>query len=345
MVCFVDDPNCDIHQSLSDNDHDSPNRTKFIRLCIQKYGLIKNIEQIGSISVHKKDLELCHDPNYIELIFNCCRLNKPTFIVGHNLNTNLSVQNLGSLASILGSIASVFAAVESVCCECKIDTVSIDEIKAKRLKKYKNKIIKKVFCCTRPPGNRAHKNYGMDGCFFNNVALAATYAFKYFPSIIKKILIFDMDLFHGSGTQNIFWSNPNVMYASFHKKNNDLSNVNNNGDETETGEFNNIINFSFTKNDDIKSYMDKFNIFLVKAKSFSPDLVLISAGFNSHKDDIYHELPLNYIDYHIITKKLVEIADTYAKGKLISVLEGGADLNVLAQSVIVHIATLINCPD
>lgn len=342
MVCFVDDPNCDIHQSSSDIlDHDSPNRTKFIRLCLQKYGLTKYMEQIGSISVHKKDLELCHDPTYIETVFNCCRLNKPTFIVNHNLNinTNLSVKNLGSLASILGSIASVFAAIESVCGECKIDTISNDK---KRLKKYKNNIIKKVFCCTRPPGNRAHKNYGRDGCFFNNVALAAMYAFKYFPSIIKKILIFDMDLYHGSGTQSIFCSNPNVMYASFHI--NKLSdNVN------ENGEFNNIINFSFTKDDNIKTYMDKFNnIFLEKAKAFTPDLVLISAGFNSHKDDItidHQNLPLDYIDYHIITKKLVEIADTCAKGKLISILEGGTDLNVLAQSVIVHIATLINCLD
>ncbi len=337
LVCYVDDPGCDKHHLIQDNHQESSLRTEIIRKGIIKYGLTNFIEKIGSISVRKSDLLLCHDKNYIEQLFTCARINKPIHIP--EPSKEISMKNIDSLESILAAVASVYGAVDTVCGDCRVSNVT-------EFSKYKSNLIRKVFCNVRPPGHHAHHKKGGGFCFMNNVALGTIYAMKNFPQVIKKVLIFDWDLHHGDGTEDIFKNNQNVMYASFHRGGISMSDVFYPGTGvSEYNESENIINFpiSLQESLDVNSYMNKFyNIFIPLANKFKPDLVMISAGFDSHKDDLYHALPLDYVHFHEMTKSLAKLADEHADGRLISVLEGGYTFNVLAKSVVVHIATMIN---
>ena len=119
LVCYVDDPNCDLHQNNIKDHQEAPNRTKIIRMALNKYGLNDMIEQIGSVSITKSDIELCHDKKYIETIFHCCKLNVPNEIPPPS--TEISVKSIDSLSSILASVSSVFGAVDTVCGDCRID--------------------------------------------------------------------------------------------------------------------------------------------------------------------------------------------------------------------------------
>jgi acetoin utilization deacetylase AcuC-like enzyme len=335
LVCYVDDPECDLHVSAIDEHQESPGRTKRIREFIKETGLDKLLFLIGSSSVGKKDLSKTHDKDYVETLINCGKKNTPVIIPSPS--SEVSMSNIQSLNSIFAAVGSVFAAIQTVCGEHKIDSDR---------NMYNTRLIKKVFCNVRPPGHHAHHRKGAGFCFLNNVALGATMALDKYPQTIKKVLIFDWDLHHGDGTEDIFRGNPNVMYVSFHR-----------GGEygrdkfypgtgsSEVSQWDNIHNYPIGYNEsmDVDSYMDKFNNrFLPKAYEFDPDLVIISAGFDSHKDDLYHELPLDYIHYHEMTKSLMKLADHCSEGRLISVLEGGYSLDVLSKSVAVHLATMID---
>lgn len=335
LVCYVDDPDCDLHVDVNEAHQESPERTKKIReyLLDKNIGLGGFLYQIGSLSVRLQDLFKVHDKEYVETIINCGKVNKP--IVVPKPSSEISMTNISSLNSIFAAVGSVFAAIDSVCGDHKIESDS--DI-------YNSKQIKKVFCNVRPPGHHAHHRKGAGFCFLNNVALGATRALTNHQNNIKKVLIFDWDLHHGDGTEDIFHGNPNVMYVSFHRGGSGKDRFYPGTGESEISQWGNIFNFpiGYVESMDVDSYMDKFNNrFLPKAYEFKPDLVMISAGFDSHKDDSYHELPLDYVHYHAMTLSLMKLADECSNGRLISVLEGGYNPDVLKKSVAVHLATMI----
>jgi acetoin utilization deacetylase AcuC-like enzyme len=340
LVCYVDDPACDKYASIIEDDEESQNRTKIIRKAMIKYGLIDWMGKIGSINVRKYNLFPCHDKQYVETIFNCGRMNRPIKIPGPS--SQISMRSIDSLEGILAAIASVMGAIDTVCSPVKlsgINTASGKFLSKKCSKMYHSKKVNKVFCNVRPPGHRAHYKKGSEHCFFNNVAVAAKFAMIKYPAIIRKVLIFDWGLACGDGTENIFQNNPDVMFVSFHAHKPELDGF----QEPDGKKIENVYKFPITGDETIESYMDKFNNkFLPLAHEFKPDLVMISAGFDSHKDDPCHVLPLDYGDYHEMTKGLMKVADTWASGRLVSVLEAGYELNVLFKSVIVHIATMID---
>lgn len=138
-------------------------------------------------------------------------------------------------------------------------------------------------------------------------------------------------------------NDPNVMYMSFHRGGNSSNDYFYPGTGTEfKNELGNVYNFPIGVCESVESYMQKFNQALEIAYKFKPDLVMISAGFDSHKDDLYHALPLDYEHFHEMTKGLAKLSDTCANGRLVSVLEGGYTLPVLYKCVVVHIATMID---
>ena len=255
-----------------------PNVQK-IREFLAQIGLDKLLYLIGSTSVTKQDLFKTHDKEYVEMIINFRRKNKP--IVIPEPSREISMTNIGSLNSIFAAVGSVFAAIDTVCGGCKIES-------DRNL--YNSKQITKVFCNVRPPGHHAHHRKGAGFCFLNNVALGATIALNKYPTTIKKVLIFDWDLHHGDGTEDIFHGNPNVMYASFHRGGeHGLDKFYPGTGASEISQWKNIFNFpiGYNESTDVQSYMNKFNNkFLPKAYEFNPDLVMISAGFDSHKDDL-----------------------------------------------------------
>lgn len=344
MICYIDDAICDEHLNIDIDHQESPLRTQAIRKALKIYKLNNIMGQIKSNPVKISDLFMVHEDDYIHTLIDYGISNTPCQLPESSSESSMS--NINSLKAIMMAAGSVIKAVESVC-ECNY-------IKIKNNKQYHTKRITKVFCNIRPPGHHAHHNKGAGFCFINNVAVGAQYALNKYSDNIKKILIFDWDLHHGDGTEDIFKNNSNVMYVSFHRGGKyinqfypftgikkTIDNIDEIDDVCKIKE--NIINFPIAYLEHINSYMHKFNtLFLPIAYNFNPDLVFISAGFDSHKDDLYHALPLDYIHYHEMTKSLMKLADECADGRLISALEGGYTLDVLVKSVIVHVATMID---
>jgi acetoin utilization deacetylase AcuC-like enzyme len=192
-----------------------------------------------------------------------------------------------------------------------------------------------AFCAIRPPGHHAEPRLAMGFCLFNNIAIAASYARQHYQ--LERIAIVDFDVHHGNGTQIAFYNQPNVLYASSHE----MPNYPGTGYPSETG-VGNIINVPLAAGDSGLEFRQKYNnIILPAVKSFSPDLLLISAGFDAHKDDPLASILLVEDDFKWITQELMAIADNCCNGRIISALEGGYNLKALAASVAVHVETLM----
>ncbi len=192
-----------------------------------------------------------------------------------------------------------------------------------------------AFCAVRPPGHHAEPDVAMGFCLFNNVAIAAKYALLQYQ--LERIAIVDFDVHHGNGTQDVFYNQPNVLYASSHE----MPNYPGTGHPRETGK-GNIINVPLTAGDSGVELRQKYsNIILPALTNFKPDLLLISAGFDAHKDDPLASINLVEDDFEWLTKQLMLIADNSCQGKIISVLEGGYNLKALAASVAIHVKTLM----
>ncbi len=192
-----------------------------------------------------------------------------------------------------------------------------------------------AFCAVRPPGHHAEPQLAMGFCVFNNIAVAAAYARQQHQ--LERIAIVDFDVHHGNGTQAAFYDQPNVLYASSHE----MPHYPGTGHPTETGA-GNIINVPLLAGDSGVEFRQKYrNIILPALKCFKPELLLISAGFDAHKDDPLASINLVGDDFKWITEELMAIADSCCKGRIISALEGGYNLKALAASVAIHVAALM----
>lgn len=192
-----------------------------------------------------------------------------------------------------------------------------------------------AFCAIRPPGHHAEPKLAMGFCLFNNIAIAANYARRHYQ--LERIAIVDFDVHHGNGTQTAFYNQPNVLYASSHE----MPHYPGTGYPAETG-VGNIINVPLAAGDSGVEFRQKYSrIILPALKSFKPDLLLISAGFDAHKDDPLASIMLVEDDFKWVTQELMIIADHCCKGRIISALEGGYNLKALANSVAIHVKTLM----
>jgi acetoin utilization deacetylase AcuC-like enzyme len=192
-----------------------------------------------------------------------------------------------------------------------------------------------AFCAVRPPGHHAEPNEAMGFCLFNNVAIAAEYARRHYQ--LKRIAIVDFDVHHGNGTQAAFYNQPNVLYASSHE----MPNYPGTGYPSQTGA-GNIINVPLAAGDAGTAFRQKYKRSILPAlKAFKPDLLLVSAGFDAHKNDPLASIMLVEDDFQWLTEALMKIADSCCEGRIVSVLEGGYNLKALAASVAVHVKTLL----
>ncbi len=194
-----------------------------------------------------------------------------------------------------------------------------------------------AFCAGRPPGHHAEPERAMGFCIFNNIAIAAEYARKQFD--IQRVAIVDFDVHHGNGTQAAFYQQPNVLYASTHQS--PLYPGTGNPDETGVG---NIFNVPLAAGSGSTEFQQAVKKKVFPAlHHFKPELLLISAGFDAHRDDPLASLNLVEDDYAWITRELSDIASRYGQSRIISVLEGGYNLDALAESVAAHILELLKC--
>ena len=191
------------------------------------------------------------------------------------------------------------------------------------------------FCCMRPPGHHAERSRAMGFCLFDNIAIGAHHARAVHG--VKRIAIFDFDVHHGNGTQDIFWDDPDTLYCSTHQ----WPLYPGTGREEETGAAGNILNRTFPPGTDGARWRQVVERDMLPAiDAFKPELVMISAGFDAHAQDPLAALVLVEEDFAWITARLVEIAARHAQGRVVSVLEGGYHLTALAASVRAHLAAL-----
>src|ERR1700690_1917914 len=193
-----------------------------------------------------------------------------------------------------------------------------------------------AFVAIRPPGHHAEAARPMGFCLFNNAAIAARYAQNRYGA--ERAAIVDFDVHHGNGSQDIFWSDKTVMYCSTHEMPLYLGT----GAISERGEHDTIVNAPLSAGDCGDAVRGGFGtVILPRLREFKPEILVISAGFDAHTRDPLANLNLVEADYTWVTKKLMEIADTSPQGRIVSLLEGGYDLQGLARSVAAHVTALM----
>ena len=198
-----------------------------------------------------------------------------------------------------------------------------------------NKEFQNAFCAVRPPGHHAEKNKAMGFCIYNNVAVGAHYLLEKYK--LNKIAIIDFDVHHGNGTQDIFYNNEKVLYISTHQ----YPYYPGTGGNNEKGKHNNVLNIPLPAGTTSEEYLNAYEHVLKKLKQFNPEFILFSAGFDAHKDDPLAQLQLTSKDFYHLTKRTLNLAKLYCEGKVVSILEGGYDLNALKESTTMHVDALL----
>jgi acetoin utilization deacetylase AcuC-like enzyme len=193
-----------------------------------------------------------------------------------------------------------------------------------------------AFVATRPPGHHAETARPMGFCFFDNAAIAARHAQT--KHRIGRVAIVDFDVHHGNGSQEIFWADKTVMYCSTHQ----MPLFPGTGAVGESGEHNTIVNAPLRPGDGAAKFRDAFESrILPRLTEFKPELLIISAGFDAHIRDPLANINLEEEDFAWATKKLMDVADRCADGRVVSLLEGGYDLQALGDSVAAHVNALM----
>ena len=248
-----------------------------------------------------------HANNYIDTVKNSFPNKGLQFLDGD------TVVSPGSKEATHDAVASMITAIDGV-----------------ETKEFNN-----AFCVVRPPGHHAEKGKAMGFCIYNNVAVGAKYLIEKYK--YKKIAIFDFDVHHFNGTQDIFYNNEKVLGISTHQ----YPFYPGTGSENEKGKFDNIYNIPLPAGTNSYEYLNALEFGLNKLSQFKPEFILISAGFDSHKDDPLAQFELDSNDFYKITKRILKISKECSNGKVVSILEGGYDLSALAESADEHVNALM----
>lgn len=193
-----------------------------------------------------------------------------------------------------------------------------------------------AFCAIRPPGHHAECSSVMGFCLFNNVAIGAAHARAIHD--LKRIAVVDFDVHHGNGTQEAFWDNPYLFFASVHQS----PLYPGTGSRSESGVADNILNVPLFPDSGSQEFREAMNTKIFPALlKFAPDFILISAGFDAHSEDTLASLNFKDDDYYWVTAKLCAIAAEVCKGRVVSTLEGGYELHALGRCAAAHVEALM----
>jgi len=207
--------------------------------------------------------------------------------------------------------------------------------------KVVTKTVDNVFCATRPPGHHALNTGKEEGfCYYNTIAIAARYAQQ--KHGLKKVLIIDWDYHHGNATEAMFYDDPSVLYFSTH----DLYAYPGTGDPAKKGRGKGLgynINVHLPCGTNDQAIIDIYNnVLLPAANDFKPDLILISAGFDSREHDLLGCLDITDVGFATMTKTVMQIANLHCDGRIVSMLEGGYNLKGIASGILTHVSTLLS---
>jgi acetoin utilization deacetylase AcuC-like enzyme len=256
-------------------------------------------------------LELAHSPGLVGFILDEAGPQTGAGFVGIDSDTLMSA---GSVEAALRAAGAVLRAVDGVMAG-----------------EFTN-----GFCPVRPPGHHAERDRAMGFCLFNNVAIGAYHARAMHG--LARIAVVDFDVHHGNGTQDIFYSDPDLFYASTHQS----PLYPGTGHAFERGVAGNILNVPLAPGAASESFRAAFRTSILPAlEAFAPDFVFISAGFDAHNADPLAELALDENDFGWATKEICAVARRVCDGRVVSALEGGYDLTALAASSAAHVRALM----
>ncbi len=289
---------------------EQPARYDAVMRAIEDTRLLSQLQRVEVRAATEDEIALVHGREYI------AKVKREIAAGAHELSTGDTNVGRRSFYVAERAVGGVLNAVDAV-----IDGKAVN-----------------AFCAVRPPGHHARPDQGMGFCIFNNIAIAARYAQR--KHGLAKVMIADWDVHHGNGTQDTFYADGSVFFMSTHQS----PWYPGTGAANETGEGKGkgcTMNFPFAAGSGRKEILGVFRESLRRAAdAFKPDLVMISAGFDSRDGDPLGRFTLSDVDFTDLTKIMLEIAGTHAKGRLISVLEGGYNLNGLEAAVGAHVKAL-----
>ena len=286
-----------------------PERADRVSAVIESLKKFKNKNLIWKkpSTFDRKLLEITHDNNYVNQVEKSFPEKGLVFLDGD------TIVSPGSKQATLDAVGSIIAAIDGV-----------------QSKEFQN-----AFCAVRPPGHHAEKNKAMGFCIYNNVAVGAQYLLDKYK--LNKVAIVDFDVHHGNGTQDIFYDNEKVLYISTHQ----YPFYPGTGGDDERGKYNNIFNIPLPAGTTSEEYLNAYEFVLKKLKEFKPEFILFSAGFDAHENDPLAQFQLKSKDFYELTKRTLSLAKSCCNGKVVSILEGGYDLNALKESVDYHVKSLL----
>jgi acetoin utilization deacetylase AcuC-like enzyme len=284
---------------------EQPERVQVIDRAIRQFNFTNKIEYYASIPATREQLERVHDVDYLDKLFAMAPIGET---ISLDADTHMCPDTLQ--AALLSAGAAPMA----------VDLVMKGDVQA-------------VFCNVRPPGHHAETNKAMGFCFFANIAVGVAHAISVHK--IKRVAIIDFDLHHGNGTQQIFQDNPDVLFCSSFEHP-----LYPGYDETMDNEHIVAVPLSAGTRGDV--YREKVKAaWFDKIIKFKPEFIFISAGFDAHEKDPLGNLNLDADDYVWITKEIAKLATQLCNGRIVSMLEGGYNLEALAESVPPHVDSLV----
>ncbi len=290
---------------------EQPVRLNAILKGLRKKNLFHQLLHIKPLPANVEWITQIHSPDYVREVMKVSQSGQKYL---HSPDTGISEESFNVALLALGGVLKA------------IDAVMSGKIRS-------------AFCAVRPPGHHAIKDKAMGFCLFNNVAIGARYLQKKYN--LKKVFIVDWDVHHGNGTQDAFYDDPTVFFFSVHQY--PFYPGSGRSEEKGTGDgYGYTFNVPLPAGSGDEAYQKVFqNILKPEIIKFKPDFIFISAGFDAHKDDPLGDMQLTPEGFAQMTAILKELAENICNGRIVSVLEGGYNLEGLSMSVSAHIAALL----